>query len=584
MTGESVQLVQLGSRYDLVDEIGRGSTATVWSGRRRDTGERVAVKVLHADLGADPDVVARFVAERGLLTAVVHPNLVRVHDLVVDGERLALVCDLVTGGTLRDRLAAGPMLLPDAVRIGHDIGSGLDALHRAGIVHADVKPENILLEEGGSRPHRTAERALLTDLGVSRLLGTGRVTAGARERERGLLGTPGYLAPEVALGAVPGAAADVYALGVVLYEMLTGQAPVRPSDDRRPGTRVNITGAQRPIPDVPREVWRLVGRCLRADPEARVSAREASEVLARREYGRIVAPAASPMTPPPPRQAPEPTLARLAPSDGQPTIQNAAAEAELGLQIAPGLPAGEPGTLARPRVAGRQLLTAALAAVGSCLLVLIFGLLARSAAQSSAPSGDGRDRHNTPVTPASGAVPMTGPMIGPVTEPTTGPKTVTATAERYDAPTGWLCRIPAVYALGTAKITIQPCIAVGATTARATLRHEIAGAVPSGTSLAATLRLLGGSESVASRTCDVLGVSTGDSSKCLDLEARAATGVAYRAVVAVDVGSTDIAGVAMGQEIGGSFGKSPSMSTPIVQNGSPQDRHTELPINHKGST
>lgn len=553
MTSESALPHQLGSRYDLIDEIGRGSTATVWSGRRRDTGQHVAVKVLHAHLGADPDVVARFVAERGVLTAVAHPNLVRVHDLVVDGERLALVCDLVTGGTLRDRLAAGPMPLADAVRIGHDIGSGLDELHRSGIVHADVKPENILLEDVGSRPHRTAERALLTDLGVSRLLATGRVPAGARERERGLLGTPGYLAPEVALGAVHGAAADVYALGVVLYEMLTGQAPEHASDNHRPGMRVNATGEQRPIPDVPREIWQLVGRCLRADPDARISAREASDVLARRDYGRVVAPA---------------------------TIHSAAAEAELGVLIAPGLPAGGPATRARPRVAVRQLLTAALAAVGSCLLVLAVGVLAQSSAQSSAPPGDGRARHDTAVTPASAAVPMTGPTTG------------TATAERYDAPTGWLCRIPAVYALGTAKITIQPCIAVGATTARATLRHEIIGAALSGTSVVATIRLIAGSESVASRTCDVLGAgsesragrtSAGGSGKCLDLEARAAAGVAYRAVVVVDVGSTDIAGAATRQEIGGSFGKSPSMSTPIVQNGSPQDRYTEQPGNHKGS-
>ena len=207
---------RLGSRYVLQTRIGRGATGEVWLASVLPGGEAVAVKLLRSELASDPELVVRFVRERTLLVGLQAPNLVHVRELVVENDELAIVMDLVEGGDLRQFLRAqGPLAPADALDLVVQLLRGLDVVHAAGIVHRDVKPENILLETGPDG--RLAVR--LTDFGIA------RVASQSSTRLTGLAGTPQYMAPEVVNGARGDARTDLYAAGVVLYELITGQTP-----------------------------------------------------------------------------------------------------------------------------------------------------------------------------------------------------------------------------------------------------------------------------------------------------------------------------------------------------------------------
>src|SRR4051794_16975130 len=170
-------------------------------------GVDVAIKVIGEDRAGDHDLVRRFLEESRLLRSVDHPNVVRIHDLVAEGDQVGIVMDLVPDGDLR-RAVPMPCAEREAARILAELAAGLAAVHAAGIVHRDLKPENVLVEllpDG-------ATRARVSDLGVP-----GFDTAGAT-RTRGMTGTVGYIAPEIAQGQPATAAGDIYALGVILYE------------------------------------------------------------------------------------------------------------------------------------------------------------------------------------------------------------------------------------------------------------------------------------------------------------------------------------------------------------------------------
>lgn len=247
----------LGSRYVVTEALGVGSTGRVWRGAERGGGE-VAVKVLHPELASRPDVVARFLRERTLLTAVRHPNVVHVRDLVVEGDTVAVVLDLVDGGDLRSLLSSAPggTLEPEvAARVTADVLSGLAALHRAGVVHCDVKPENVLVAPDG--------RALVTDAGIARLVHGPEEDGGAA-----VIGSAEYLAPEVASGCRPAAAADLYAAGVLLYELLFGRTPFAGGHPAAVLWRHQALGPPRP-PGVPDGLWALLSSLLAKDPDAR---------------------------------------------------------------------------------------------------------------------------------------------------------------------------------------------------------------------------------------------------------------------------------------------------------------------------
>ncbi|MGX1270336.1 serine/threonine-protein kinase [Streptomyces phaeoluteigriseus] len=262
---------KIGSRYTAHQILGRGSAGTVWLGEGPDGP--VAVKLLREDLASDEELVGRFVQERTALLGLEHPNVVSVRDLVVDGNDLALVMDLVRGTDLRTRLDRDRRLAPEAaVAIVADVADGLAAAHAAGIVHRDVKPENILLDMQGPLGPGGSHRALLTDFGVAKLIDTPK-----RTRATKIIGTPDYLAPEIVEGLPPRASVDIYALATVLYELLAGFTPF---GGGHPGAvlRRHVTESVAPLPGIPDELWQLIVQCLAKAPASRL---RASEVAAR---------------------------------------------------------------------------------------------------------------------------------------------------------------------------------------------------------------------------------------------------------------------------------------------------------------
>nr|BFD91501.1 serine/threonine-protein kinase [Kitasatospora sp. Xyl93] len=263
---------KIGSRYTVHQVIGRGSAGTVWLGEGPDGP--VAVKLLREDLAADQVLVGRFVQERTALTSLDHPRVVGVRDMVVDGSDLALVMELVQGTDLRSRLERDGALPPQtAASVIADVADGLAAAHTAGIVHRDVKPENVLLDLAAAPGPGGAPRAKLTDFGVARL-----VDAPRRTRATRIIGTPDYLAPEIIEGLEPRAAVDIYALATVLYELLAGSTPFG-GGHTGAVLRRHVTEQVPPIPGLPDGLWRIISECLAKAPASRLRAAELASRL-----------------------------------------------------------------------------------------------------------------------------------------------------------------------------------------------------------------------------------------------------------------------------------------------------------------
>lgn len=247
------------SGYVLEEAIASGATGEVWRGRSTADGSPFAFKVLHYALGRDPETVRRFVQESSILTGLDHLNLVKVHDLVVEGETLAIVMDLVEGRDLRGILAEHGSLLPaEACRIGAETAAGLAAVHEAGVVHRDIKPENVLLDLRVMPP-----AVRLTDFGIARI-----AEQSGSARSTMLVGTPQYVAPEVFDGHAPTAASDLYALGIMLYEMCCGTTPFAGGSTLQVLRRHVECAPGRP-PGIADPLWELIAGLLAKNPAER---------------------------------------------------------------------------------------------------------------------------------------------------------------------------------------------------------------------------------------------------------------------------------------------------------------------------
>src|SRR5260370_2655461 len=262
--------VPLGHRYLLHEVIGRGAMGEVRRATARDTGEEFAAKVLRPELAADEDVVARFVQERRILMRISSPNVVAVRDLVVEADTLAIVADLVRGPNLRTYLDAASTLAPaEAVTVAVQVLEGLAAGHTLGVVHRDVKPENVLMDTSGRSP-----LAKLTDFGVARI-----AQGSASNRMTALVGTVAYLAPELAEDARATPAADIWSTGILLYELLSGTTPfsggnllamIRAAAEREPAS----------LPGIPADLWLAIASLLAKGPTQRPTAVAAARSLA----------------------------------------------------------------------------------------------------------------------------------------------------------------------------------------------------------------------------------------------------------------------------------------------------------------
>lgn len=270
----------VGSKYLLEEPLGRGATGTVWRARQREEagaeaavagrpGETVAIKVLKEELANDADVVMRFLRERSVLLRLTHPNIVRTRDLVVEGDLLALVMDLIDGPDLHRYLRDnGPLTPVAASLLTAQIADALAASHADGVVHRDLKPANVLLSEpdGEMRP-------MLTDFGIARLADSPGLT-----RTHEFVGTPAYVAPESAEGRPQTSAVDIYGAGILLYELLTGRPPFAGGTALEVLHRHLSEEPRRPS-TVPAPLWTVVERCLSKDPDRRPSAESLARAL-----------------------------------------------------------------------------------------------------------------------------------------------------------------------------------------------------------------------------------------------------------------------------------------------------------------
>ncbi|MDH4038467.1 MAG: serine/threonine-protein kinase [Candidatus Krumholzibacteria bacterium] len=265
--------------YEILSPLGAGGMGEVYRARDTRLGRDVAVKVLPQHLSSNAEVRARFEREAKTVSSLNHPHICTLFDVGREGDTDYLVMELIEGETLTERLAKGPMPMPDVLRIGTEIADALDRAHRAGIVHRDLKPGNVMLTRSGSK---------LMDFGLARATGlagsseSGATIAGLTQSptaahpltaEGTIIGTFQYMSPEQLEGKEADARSDIWALGCVLYEMATGR---RAFDGKSQASLItSIMGSQpAPISQVapltPPALDRLIGACLVKDAADRI--------------------------------------------------------------------------------------------------------------------------------------------------------------------------------------------------------------------------------------------------------------------------------------------------------------------------
>ncbi|MEU9507639.1 serine/threonine-protein kinase [Micromonospora sp. NPDC048170] len=262
----------LGERYRLIEQLGAGGMSVVWRGYDEVLGRQVAVKVLASRLAADRAFRHRIRIEAQAAARLCHPNITNVYDYG-ESDQVGLtvpyvVMELVDGESLTGRLRRGSLPWREAVMIGAEVTSALATAHARGVVHRDVTPGNVML---------TATGVKVVDFGISALVG---------EKEKGpdgtLLGTPAYLAPERLDNGQVSPATDVYAVGLLLYRMLTGRLPWQASTTTQMlrAHMYNEPEPMPPVPGLPDEVRDLVGRCLAKRPGDRPATTDVARTLA----------------------------------------------------------------------------------------------------------------------------------------------------------------------------------------------------------------------------------------------------------------------------------------------------------------
>jgi serine/threonine protein kinase len=249
-------------QHRILEEIGRGGMATVYKARDAEHGRHVALKVLHAQLTVDALFVKRFRQEAAAASSLSHPNIVAVYDVGQEAGLYYLVMEYLVGQPLSQLIEPHtPWPLRRTLRVISQVADALDYAHRQGFIHRDIKPSNIIIGPG--------DHATLTDFGIA------KATSGTTLTRTGMLiGTPQYMSPEQCLGKDVDSKSDIYSLGVVLYEMLTGRVPF--SADNTPSilymhvheTMASPAGIN---PDIPLGVERVAAKALAKQPESRYS-------------------------------------------------------------------------------------------------------------------------------------------------------------------------------------------------------------------------------------------------------------------------------------------------------------------------
>ncbi len=250
-----------GDRYEVQGRIGVGGMAEVWRGYDRTLNRTVAIKTLLPQFARDASFVDRFRREAQAAARLNHPGIVSVYDSGTDGDTPYIVMQFIEGRTLADYLASGKTIPPmKAAQVAKEIAEALAAAHAEGVIHRDIKPANVMVTRDG--------KVLVMDFGIARLI-SGPETA---PQTSAVLGTASYLSPEQAQGHAVDARTDIYALGVVLYEMLTGRPPFTGDSPMAIAYKqVNATpeAPSSVNPDVPPELDAVVMRALSKNPANR---------------------------------------------------------------------------------------------------------------------------------------------------------------------------------------------------------------------------------------------------------------------------------------------------------------------------
>jgi eukaryotic-like serine/threonine-protein kinase len=336
----------LAQRYRLERRLAQGGMAEVWLGTDLSLSRQVAVKLLRANLAGDPVIAERFRREAIMVAQLSHPNIVAVYDAIDDGGRQAVVMQLINGKSLRQLLDEQKRLSPDlTMHIGSCVAAALDTAHRADLVHRDVKPGNILITPDG--------RVLLTDFGIAKGMSSDDDLTSAHV----MMGTAKYLSPEQVRGKRLDGRADLYSLGLVLYECLAGRVPFLGETDADTAlARLNRdpTDLMRLRPTLPYGLAPLIHQLLARKPEDR----PATGADVRAELGRVAARPPDPTgdttrdhtpvsargtTPTPPLPRPQARTTSATPQRGTPVVPGRQPAAVGGYQpVRGGRPAGAP--------------------------------------------------------------------------------------------------------------------------------------------------------------------------------------------------------------------------------------------------
>ncbi len=253
-------------KYTLVEYLGEGAMAQVYKALHPDLQRYAAIKLLHSNYLDSPHFLSRFKTEAQNLALLKHPNIVQVYDASIAGKYPYIVMEMIPGETLKEYIdefknRKTRIPLQQTLRIIYSVGLALAYAHQNNIVHRDVKPSNILLEESG--------RVVLTDFGLARL-----VSPTEMEDAESLEGTPAYISPEQALGRTSRPTSDMYSLGVVFFELLTGRQPFNstsPINVAISHVAVELPPPSRYVPEIPEEIEAIVMKSTRKNPNERYS-------------------------------------------------------------------------------------------------------------------------------------------------------------------------------------------------------------------------------------------------------------------------------------------------------------------------
>ncbi|MBI4490419.1 MAG: protein kinase [Deltaproteobacteria bacterium] len=270
-------------RYRVIRKLGEGGMGTVYLAEQVSIGRRVALKVLHGQYARDEEFVRRFRQEARLAASLGHHNVVTIYDFDQGDEgSLFIAMEYVDGRSLKEEIQEGPLDVGRAARLGIQIAEGLGAAHRAGVIHRDIKPENIMVVREG-------DEVKLMDFGIARLRDTG--TMARLTRSGVIMGTPAYMSPEQIEGKEISERTDIYAFGIVLYEMLSGGVPFKAST---PGAVLVKHLQEVPVPlrrlrrEIPSSVERVVMQALEKKPQRRQRSMEEVTQGLRKAEGTLV--------------------------------------------------------------------------------------------------------------------------------------------------------------------------------------------------------------------------------------------------------------------------------------------------------